>query len=65
MSNLDRIWKLYMAFNKTESKKGFYSAWDYYREGYCEAEAQRAALDARRAKTLKKYKERAQGAENG
>lgn len=50
MSNLDRIWKLYMAYKKTEdTKERELSSWDYYREGYKEAQSQRAALDARRA----------------
>jgi hypothetical protein len=49
MSNLDRIWKLYMAYKKSENMKEFdLSSWDYYREGYKEAVSQRAALDARR-----------------
>jgi hypothetical protein len=49
MSNLDRIWKLYMTYKKSESPNGIdRDGWGYYREGYKEAQAQRAALDARR-----------------
>ena len=49
MSNLDRIWELYKAYKKTgDMKEWSLSSWDYYREGYKEAQAQRAALDARR-----------------
>jgi len=58
MSNLDRIWKLYMAYKKSESPIGYKrDEWDYYREGYKEAQAQRAFLDARRASKIQKVEQ--------
>lgn len=58
MSNLDRIWKLYMAYKKSgDTKEWELSSWDYYREGYKEAQAQRASLDARRAPKIQKVEQ--------
>ena len=49
MSNLDRIWKLYMAYKKSEELKEWeLSSWDYYREGYAEAIRQQHELASRR-----------------
>jgi len=49
MSNLDRIWKLYMAYKKSEAPIGDKrDGWDYYREGYVEATRQQYELAARR-----------------
>jgi hypothetical protein len=48
MSNLDRIWKLYQAYEKTSKPEPQRSDWDYYREGYVEATRQQYELAARR-----------------
>jgi hypothetical protein len=48
MSNLDRIWKLYMAYKKTETPEQQRGDWGYYSEGYAEAKRQEYALAAKR-----------------